>query len=214
VLPSHLQAFLDSFEDEFRRLQQTKVVMLMSQPTVLFPPTATAIPGLDFNARLPGNTRERTRKGIQVYMLFRKFYLELVEQKETLLPLRQPAVPIAPKDSLDLNGSDLIVCNVVSKGRTGQMIQVKRFLMVDRWRLVLIENDNMKSGWGIVRFVADLNNVFVVSQAFHTRSLQVSIIQPPSAYSSNPKPTTVFSGRSISFGICVRYFFRLAQRVL
>jgi protein CLEC16A len=195
--PEARESFLDSFEDEFRRLQPIKVPVVMSQATVLLTPTASPIPGVQFNCRLPGNTRERTRKAIQIYMLFRKFYLDLVEQKDTLLPLRQPAVPIQPKDSLDLNGSDLIVCNVVSKGRTGQMIQVRRFLMVDRWRLVLIENDNRKQGWGIVRFVADLNNVFVVSQAFHTRSLQISIIQPPSAYTVSQSPNTVFSGRFI-----------------
>lgn len=195
--PAARESFLDSFEDEFRKLQPVKVPLLMSQSTILLTPTASPVPGVDFNCRLPGNTRERTRKAIQIYMLFRKFYLDLVEQKDTLLPLRQPAVSISPRDSLDLNGSDLIVCNVVSKGRTGQMIQVRRFLMVDRWRLVLIENDNRKQGWGIVRFVADLNNVFVVSQAFHTRSLQISIIQPTSAYSASTKPLTVFSGRFI-----------------
>jgi hypothetical protein len=195
--PEARESFLDSFEDEFRRLQPIKVPLVMSQATILLTPTASPIPGVQFNCRLPGNTRERTRKAIQIYMLFRKFYLDLVEQKDTLLPLRQPSVSIQPKDSLDLNGSDLIVCNVVSKGRTGQMIQVRRFLMVDRWRLVLIENDNRKPGWGIVRFVADLNNVFVVSQAFHTRSLQISIIQPPSAYNVSQSPLTVFSGRFI-----------------
>lgn len=174
--------FLDLFEDEQRQPKPVKVPLLMSQACMLLVPTSTDNAKVDFEWRLPGNTKERTRKAIQIYLLFRKFYLDVVQQKETLLPLRQPTVSVSLRDSLDLNNSDLIACNVISKARTGQTLQVRRFLMVDRWRLVLMEPDNTKPGWGIVRFVADLNNVFVVSQPYHTRALQIAITQRSTMY--------------------------------
>ena len=75
-------------------------------------------------------------------------------QVETTLPLRQPPIAISVRDNLDLNNSDLIACNVISRGKNKQLLQVRRFMMVDRWRLVLMEPSTTNLGWGIVRFLA------------------------------------------------------------
>jgi hypothetical protein len=88
----------------------------------------------------------------QLFVLVRKAALDAHHLPEKHLPLQQPQVALALRDSVSIaTYADIIACNVVSKNRQGQLLQVRRFLVVDPWRLILIEPDSSHLGMGIVR---------------------------------------------------------------
>ena len=195
---NEVEKFLQEFEVEFRKqergLYRVKVPLLMSQASVLLAPTNSNIDGLDIEWRLPSDSTERGIRAIQTFLQLRKFVNELENIEESELPIRRPHNSLSLKDSLSLNGSDLIACNVLSKNRHGQMLQVRRFLMVDKWRLVLLEPDNHNLGSGIVRFVASLCNVSVKLQPSNTKALDVTIYKTPA---SHGEQLPQFTGRFV-----------------
>lgn len=78
-------------------------------------------------------------------------------------------------------------------------------MMVDSWRLSLLEAQTDKPGYGFVRFVADLNNVIACPETHNTRALSIVIRQPSpvvsrSASAAGKKQTghqVIFSGRFV-----------------
>eukprot|EP00039_Didymoeca_costata_P006071 m.87280 g.87280 ORF g.87280 m.87280 type:complete len:954 (+) comp13100_c0_seq1:313-3174(+) len=196
LIPRRTEQFLDTFEAEFRRMKPVNIGLLLSQATVLLVPTSSPVPGLDFEWRVPSNDEERVRKAIQIYILFRAFYLDLVQHTDPFLPLRAPPDKLSLNDSINLSeGPNLFSCLVVSKGRSGAVIQVRRVLLIDAWRLALLEPDNEKPGWATVRFVEDLANVENMSQGSNSRSLNVSITHPPTSNNPSAKRIPVFFGK-------------------
>lgn len=194
------ERFLDIFEIEHSALRTkvVKVPMIMSQSAILLRPATEDVPGLDFDWRSPGTAEERLRRSIQIWMISRKQWMMISRQVETTLPLRQPPIAISVRDNLDLNNSDLIGCNVISRGKNKQLLQVRRFMMVDRWRLVLMEPSTTNLGWGIVRFLANLNHVVACPESHNTRALQVVIRQRSRGPGGiKPTHTVMFSGRFV-----------------
>lgn len=53
--------------------------------------------------------------------------------------------------------SDLLACSVVMNGKSEK---VHRFLVTDQAQLILVEPDNKRMGWAIVRFVGLLQVSF------------------------------------------------------
>lgn len=192
--------FIDTFEVEFSqtKIKVVKVPIIMNQGAVLLQPSTEDVPGLDFDHRATENAEDRARRSIQIFLLSRKYWLAVNRSTETVLPLMQPEVSIAVRDALDLNNNDLTACNVISRGKNKQLMQVRRFMMVDRWRLVLMESSATELGWGIVRFIANLNEVVVCPESHNTRALQV-VIRERNRPVGNVKPghTVLFSGRFV-----------------
>lgn len=51
-----------------------------------------------------------------------------------------------------IDNSDLLACTVCTSGKNGHE-KVQRFLVTDQLQLILVEPDNKRMGWAIVRFV-------------------------------------------------------------
>eukprot|EP00041_Stephanoeca_diplocostata_P016367 m.322018 g.322018 ORF g.322018 m.322018 type:complete len:992 (+) comp20344_c1_seq1:243-3218(+) len=196
------QHFLDAFETELKIMKPVKIPLFMGQATVLLMPPRTEIHGMDFEWRLPESDEEHVRKALQIFFTVRKLWLQIHREKEEVLPLRQPPKAIAVRDAIDMTVGDLIACTVVSRGKNRQLVQVRRYLYVDEWRLVLVEPSTTQPGQGTIRFIADLNYVLACPETHNTRALQLVIRQPvyrPMARTAldHREHHVVFSGRLV-----------------
>ncbi|XP_029432697.1 protein CLEC16A isoform X3 [Rhinatrema bivittatum] len=189
------EIFLDMFEDEYRAMtsKPLNVEYLMMDASILLPPTGTPLTGIDFVKRLPCGDVERTRRAIRVFFMLRSLSLQLRDEPETQLPLTREEDLIKTDDVLDLNNSDLIACTVVTKDGG----QVQRFLAVDVYQMSLVEPDNKRLGWGVVKFAGLLQDMQVTGVEDDSRALNIIIHKPASTPHSKPFPilqaTFIFS---------------------
>ena len=79
------EIFLDMFEDEYRACRRSppKVELVMSDASLLLPPTVTPLTGIDFTKRLPCGEVERARRSIRTFFRFRQLSLDLQIKIET-----------------------------------------------------------------------------------------------------------------------------------
>ncbi|XP_055507738.1 protein CLEC16A isoform X3 [Leucoraja erinacea] len=178
--------FLDMFEDEYRVMMSKplNVEYLMMDASILLPPTGTPLTGIDFVKRLPCGDVERTRRAIRVFLMLRSLSLQLQGEPETQLPLTREEDLIKTDDVLDLNNSDLIACTVVSK----DIGQVHRFLAVDVYQMSLVEPENKRLGWGVVKFAGLLQDMQVMGVEDDSRALNIIIHKPASNPHARPFP--------------------------
>jgi len=181
------EIFLDMFEDEYREMQKRpiNVEFVMSDASLLLPPTGTPLTGIDFRKRLPCGEVERARKAIRTFFLLRQLSLSLQGLKETCLPLSPPDSCVLPGVVLDLNNSDLLAVTVVLKDGTRQ----RRFLVVDLMQIILIEPDSTRLGWGVAKFSGFLQDLEVTSDKDDSRCLHVTVHKPSSnGHKGTPVP--------------------------
>ncbi|XP_064415117.1 protein CLEC16A isoform X3 [Latimeria chalumnae] len=189
------EIFLDMFEDEYRSMtnKPLNVEYLMMDASILLPPTGTPLTGIDFVKRLPCGDVERTRRAIRVFFMLRSLSLQLQGEPETQLPLTREEDLIKTDDVLDLNNSDLIACTVHTKDGS----QAQRFLAVDIYQMSLVEPDNKRLGWGVVKFAGLLQDMQVTGVEDDSRALNIIIHKPASNPHAKPFPilqaTFVFS---------------------
>lgn len=174
------EIFLDMFEDEYRqtKVKPPNLQHLMMDATLLLPLTGTPLTGIEFYKRLPCGEVEHTRRAIRVFLLMRDLCLALLEQSEQRLPLSKVENSVHLEDVLDLNNSDLIACTVRTEEK-----QQRRFLVIDEAQFILVEPDTTKLGWGVVKFVARLQDVETAPDKDDSRSLFITIHQPSSVRS-------------------------------
>ena len=103
------EIFLDMFEDEYRQMTEKKLnfEFIMSDASLLLPPTGTPLTGIDFRSvvflppesklpwphsrkRLPCGEVEKARKAIRTFFLLRSLSLCLQGEHEAALPLSNP----------------------------------------------------------------------------------------------------------------------------
>lgn len=180
------EIFLDMFEDEYRSMMSKplNVEYLMMDASILLPPTGTPLTGIDFVKRLPCGDVERTRRAIRVFFMLRLLSMKLRDDPETQLPLTREEDLIKTDDVLDLNNSDLIACTVITKDGG----QVQRFLAVDIYQMSLVEPDNKRLGWGVVKFAGLLQDMQVTGVEDDSRALNIIIHKPASSPHSKPFP--------------------------
>lgn len=82
-----------------------------------------------------------------------------------------------------LDNSDLLACTVVENDQ-----KLKQFLVTDGLQLVLVEPDQKKMGWGMVRFVGFLQDLEVAGDKDNSRILHVTIHQPASKTRNTGRP--------------------------
>uniref|UniRef100_A0A0K0DN33 FPL domain-containing protein n=1 Tax=Angiostrongylus cantonensis TaxID=6313 RepID=A0A0K0DN33_ANGCA len=141
--------FLEWFEDEYAEFEVNHIKLETIGYEMLLPPCNTVMSGLPLNKRLPSGFEEKIRSVIQFYFHVRKLSKDMLGETETEIPVRvgnNLAVEVG--DCINLNNSDLLSCVVVIKNE-----RFSRFLVTDRLQLILVEPDNRKAGWAIVRFV-------------------------------------------------------------
>ncbi|XP_033121088.1 protein CLEC16A-like [Anneissia japonica] len=188
------ELFLDMFEDEYQSMKSRplNVEYLTMDSSLLLPPTATPMTGIDFIKRLPSGELERSRRAIRVFILLRNHSLKLRKLPETQLPLTEKQELILTGAKLDLNNSDLIACSVLPKDR-GQ--RQRRFLVMHTHQVILVEPDVKRLGWGVVKFVGPLQDVEVQGDKDDSRSLHVTIHKR--LISSHAKPFPLLAARFI-----------------
>lgn len=74
-------------------------------------------------------------------------------------------VPLSSLPVGRADNSDMIRCTVVDK----DSYRFTRFLVVDAFRLVQVEPDPSRTGWGIVRHVSPLQHTVVRNALPHAR---------------------------------------------
>ncbi|XP_056019536.1 protein CLEC16A-like isoform X2 [Ostrea edulis] len=181
------EIFLDMFEDEYTQMinRPLNVEYLTMDASILLPPTGTPLTGIDFNKRLPCGEVERSRRAIRVFFLVRDLSLTLLKEEELQLPLNRDQATVKTNDILDLNNSDLIACTVVMRETRKQE---RRFLVIDKLQMILVEPDTRRLGWGVVRFVGYLQDVEVTGDKEDSRSLHITIHKPASSQHTRPIP--------------------------
>ena len=99
------EIFLDMFEDEYRETTRrtTRVEFLVSDASLLLPPTGTPLTGIDFAKRLPCGEVERARRSIRTFFLLRDLSLIVQGLEESKLPLSNNESCIQVQDVLDLS---------------------------------------------------------------------------------------------------------------
>lgn len=166
--------FLEMFEDEYYQFEREsfRIAFVCIDPALLLPPSNTPLSGVPLTKRLPSGTEERVRRMIQLYLHLRKFLLDLRSESEEHLPLSAAGGAIAElNDCINLDNSDLLSCTVISN--KGERLQ--RFLVADQLQLILVEPDNKRLGWGIVRFAGLLQDTHLTGDAGDSRALHVVV---------------------------------------
>ena len=78
--------------------------------------------------------------------------------------------------------SDLIACTVIMKDQP----KMRRFMVIDSHQFILIEPDNTRLGWGITKFVSQLQDVEISGDKEDSRSL-LATIRSSNGYSQSLK---------------------------
>eukprot|EP00794_Sanderia_malayensis_P009382 gene9382-10370_t len=183
------EIFLEMFECEYHQVKNKpiNVQYVMMDSSLLLPPTNTPLTGIEFKNRLPCGEEERARRAIRVFLLLRDLCLLIRNEREIYLPLNKIENPVNQDDVLDLNNSDLIACTVVSTNRQ----HLRRFLVIDSTQFMLVEPDTSKLGWGVVKFIALLQDVEATADKDDSRSLSITVHRPFAARNRslvNPLP--------------------------
>jgi len=173
------EIFLDMFEDEYREMvkKPINVEFVMSDASLLLPPTGTPLTGIEFRKRLPCGEVERARKAIRTFFLLREISLSLQGLTEDSLPLSSPDSCVKEGAVLDLNNSDLLAVTVEYKDGKKQ----RRFLVVDLLQIILIKPDQHRLGWGVARYSGFLQDLEVTSDKEDSRCLHVTVHKPSSS---------------------------------
>lgn len=167
--------FLEWFEDEYAEFEVNHIKLETIGYEMLLPPCNTVMSGLPLNKRLPSGFEEKIRSVIQFYFHVRKLSKDMLGETETEIPVRvgnNLAVEVG--DCINLNNSDLLSCVVVIKNE-----RFSRFLVTDRLQLILVEPDNRKAGWAIVRFVGLLQDTQISGDPSDSKSLHVVVEGQP-----------------------------------
>ncbi|XP_075973787.1 C-type lectin domain containing ema isoform X2 [Anticarsia gemmatalis] len=196
--------FLDMFEDEYCETSKRplNVEWLCMDAAILLPPTRTPMSGIAFAKRLPSGEvtqMERARRAIRTFFLIRDLYLKLTGKPETQLPLTNPAPFVQVGESLDLNDSDLISCDIIQKDGTWQ----HRFLAVDSIEIILVEPDKQRLGWGVAKLVGSLQDLEIQGDKEDPRCLHLTI-HKPRVGASGALPRTVLLRAKFKFDDHIR----------
>uniref|UniRef100_A0A915PBD4 FPL domain-containing protein n=1 Tax=Meloidogyne floridensis TaxID=298350 RepID=A0A915PBD4_9BILA len=165
--------FLEMFEEEYYQLQKSerKINTFLDDPGLYLPPSNTPLSGLPLFKRISSGNDERIRRSLQFYFIIRKFAQDLSGETESFLPISSQSEPMAElNDCINLNNSDLLACTVVNSKNE----RLSQFLVTDQFQFILVEPDSRKLGWGIVRFVALLQDVLIVGTS-DNRTLQINV---------------------------------------
>uniref|UniRef100_A0A915EA78 FPL domain-containing protein n=1 Tax=Ditylenchus dipsaci TaxID=166011 RepID=A0A915EA78_9BILA len=149
--------FLEMFEDEYHQLSINEIRMstISEDPGLYLPPSNTPLSGIP---------------------LAQRFHLVMMREFagpcKTHLPLSSKLQPMAEmNDCINLNNSDLLSCTVINEKNE----RLSRFLVTDQFQLILVEPDNKKLGWAIVRFVGLLQDTAVTGDSSDSRALHVVV---------------------------------------
>jgi len=162
--------FLEIFEDEIHTNKPVNIEKLIMDTSILFVPSQTPLTGIDFSLRLPCGDAEKSRKAIRDFLTIRRLRFKLNNQTDDLIPLAQPPIPVILNDVLDLQQAEVVSCVVHEPNG----MRFTRFLVFDDYRLILVEPEPSRVGFGIVRLISPIEYVFVEPDKKDNLSLELS----------------------------------------
>ncbi|VDN23272.1 unnamed protein product [Gongylonema pulchrum] len=181
------ELFLEMFEDEFYNFERNKIRVgnMSVDSALLLPPPSTPMSGVPLNKRLPSGNEERIRRGIQLFFHLRRFALDLGGEEE-------PELHAPLKADVIVEVNDCI--NLVIMNNRGE--RVHRFLVTDQAQLILVEPDNKRMGWAVVRFVGLLQDTQVTGDLGDSRALHI-IVNNVGSRSSRANNALCFNAKLI-----------------
>lgn len=166
------EIFLEMFEDEYcnENAFRVKVPFLLMDASMLLPPTDTPLTGIEFTRRLPCGETERARKAMRVFFAIRSLSQQLSHSPEKELPLTNPSNSACVGDIVDLNNCDLVSCTVTAGDKCSS-----HFMVVTETEFLLVDPDRTKLGWGVVHFIAFLQDVDISTDPADSCALFITV---------------------------------------
>eukprot|EP00055_Hartaetosiga_balthica_P016960 m.110095 g.110095 ORF g.110095 m.110095 type:complete len:171 (-) comp9216_c1_seq3:208-720(-) len=87
---------------------------------------------------------------------------------------------------------DVIPCDCIQKIK-GKDVKNRRFLVVDNWRVMLLDTDKRNLSNGIVKFVADLKSIRCVRDKKDAKKVTLSVYERSKFASPSDPPQEVYS---------------------
>ncbi|GAM21024.1 hypothetical protein SAMD00019534_041990, partial [Acytostelium subglobosum LB1] len=181
--------FLELFEDELRTYRQIDFDALMNDIDLLLPVPDTPVPRLPLSRRLPSGDQERTQRAIQQFLVLRELKYTLLRRKDSMLPLKQPQVPmVREKDLFNLNTElfDIIhYYQVVPQQSVGQQpssakTKVRKCAVLFHHMLLDVDPNNVvtppnkRSGvYGVITHIAPLQRLEIETSHLDPTILRV-----------------------------------------
>ncbi|CDW57006.1 ATP bind 1 and RrnaAD and FPL and C2 domain conta ining protein [Trichuris trichiura] len=199
-----LDIFVELFEEQLAQLKvrwsseeahfpMMEVFLLKRNPfsvsnfssnAIMLIPPASLPATVDLFYRTSFTDLERVKKLLCVYIILAQLLADLQCQPDPLANVFEPTRRVNIGDCLNLADSDLLACTVIHQhgGRNQQ------FLVVGASQLLFVEPDACKVGWGVVRFVADLEKSEVRCEG-DNRTLQLIVHTATSKLDETKSPT-------------------------
>uniref|UniRef100_A0A915PI41 CLEC16A/TT9 C-terminal domain-containing protein n=1 Tax=Setaria digitata TaxID=48799 RepID=A0A915PI41_9BILA len=169
------ELFLEMFEDEFYNFERNRIQVgnISTDSSLLLPPPTTALSGVPLNKRVPCGNEEQIQANIQLFFHLRRFALDLRDEEESHLPISSRTdVFVEVNDCINLENSDLLACTIIMNEKSEK---IHRFLVTDQAQLILVEPDNKRMGWAVVRFVGLLQDTQLTSDLEDSRALHIIV---------------------------------------
>uniref|UniRef100_A0A5S6QMS8 FPL domain-containing protein n=1 Tax=Trichuris muris TaxID=70415 RepID=A0A5S6QMS8_TRIMR len=180
-----LDIFVELFEEQLAQLKRPpfSVASFSSNPIMLIPPASLPV-SVDLCYRTAFTDLERVKKLLSVYIILTQLLAELQCQPDPLASVLEPRPRVKIGDCLNIANSDLLACAVIHQDGSRN----QQFLVVGGSQLLFVEPDTCKVGWGIVRFVADLEKSEVRCEG-DNRTLQLIVHTVISKLDGTKTPT-------------------------
>ncbi|KFD57760.1 hypothetical protein M513_01430, partial [Trichuris suis] len=180
-----LDIFVELFEEQLAQLKRNPFsVSNFSSNAIMLIPPASLPATVDLFYRTSFTDLERVKKLLSVYIILAQLMADLQCQPDPLANVLEQTRRVKIGDCLNLADSDLLACTVIHQhgGRNQQ------FLVVGASQLLFVEPDTCKVGWGVVRFVADLEKSEVRCEG-DNRTLQLIVHTATSKLDETKSPT-------------------------
>ncbi|KRZ93256.1 Protein CLEC16A [Trichinella sp. T8] len=156
--------FIELFEDEATAFMNSTFNLARSCSKELFLISPSLIPPtVDYTNRPTCTEYERVRRLIRSWFILSKLLTNLRAESLELEKTMQPVLSVKEGDCMNLgkffflltrSNSDLLACTVIHDDNN----RCHQFLVVGNAQLYFVEPDSSKVGWGVVRFVGQLQS--------------------------------------------------------
>ncbi|KRY38015.1 Protein CLEC16A [Trichinella spiralis] len=156
--------FIELFEDEATAFMNSTFNLARSCSKELFLISPSLIPPtVDYTNRPTCTEYERVRRLLRSWFILSKLLTNLRAESLELEKTMQPVLSVKEGDCMNLgkffflltrSNSDLLACTVIHDDNN----RCHQFLVVGNAQLYFVEPDSSKVGWGVVRFVGQLQS--------------------------------------------------------
>ncbi|KAL1284116.1 Protein CLEC16A [Trichinella pseudospiralis] len=177
--------FIELFEDEATVFMNSTFNLARSCSKELFLISPSLIPPtVDYTNRATCTEYERVRRLLRSCFILSKLLANLRVESLELEKIMQPVLSVKEGDCMNLANSDLLACTVIHDDNN----RCHQFLVVGNAQLFFVEPDSSKVGWGVVRFVGQLQSCEVRTEK-DNRALLLMVHSTKSRLNTAKSPT-------------------------